>query len=62
MNDAAYLRSHRCHDVPFLLKRWHAVAKAIQDELLFRVEVIAVEPGTLPRHEMKAKRLIFVQT
>ncbi len=40
----------------------HAVAKAIQDELLFRVEVIAVEPGTLPRHEMKAKRLIFVQT
>ena len=40
----------------------HAVAKAIQDELLFRVEVIAVEPGTLPRHEMKAKRLIVVQT
>jgi len=39
----------------------HAVAKAIQDELLFRVEVIAVEPGTLPRHEMKAKRLIVVQ-
>jgi len=38
------------------------VAKAIQDELLFRVEVIAVEPGTLPRHEMKAKRLIVVQT
>ena len=39
----------------------HAVAKAIQDELLFRVEVFAVEPGTLPRHEMKAKRLIVVQ-
>jgi murein peptide amidase A len=27
MNAADYLRSHRCHDVPFLVKRWHAVAR-----------------------------------
>jgi phenylacetate-CoA ligase len=34
-----------------------AVARAIRDELLFRVEVDAVPPGTLPRFEMKAKRV-----
>lgn len=28
MNNADYLRSHRCHDVPHLLKRWQAVARA----------------------------------
>ena len=28
MKSADYLRSHRCHDVPFLLKRWRAVARA----------------------------------
>src|SRR6185436_15866177 len=28
MTPGDYLRSHRCHDVPFLLKRWHVVAKS----------------------------------
>src|SRR5262249_38661494 len=39
----------------------HALARdigeAIRDTLLFRAEVRAVPPGTLPRHEMKAKRI-----
>ena len=34
-----------------------AVSRAIRDELLFRVEVAAVSPGTLPRFEMKARRI-----
>lgn len=34
-----------------------AVAKAIRDELLFRVPVSCVSPGTLPRFEMKARRV-----
>lgn len=34
-----------------------AVSRAIRDELLFRVEVTAVSPGTLPRFEMKARRI-----
>jgi phenylacetate-CoA ligase len=34
------------------------VGRAIRDELLFRAEVVAVPPGTLPRFEMKAKRLV----
>src|SRR5947209_14463259 len=33
------------------------VDRAIRDELLFRAEVTAVPPGTLPRFEMKAKRI-----
>jgi phenylacetate-CoA ligase len=33
------------------------VSDAIRDTLLFRAEVRAVPPGTLPRHEMKAKRI-----
>jgi phenylacetate-CoA ligase len=35
-----------------------AVARAIRDELLFRVPVTAVPPGTLPRYEMKARRVV----
>jgi len=35
-----------------------AVARAIRDELLFRVPVRAVEVGSLPRYEMKAKRVV----
>jgi phenylacetate-CoA ligase len=35
-----------------------AVARAIRDELLFRVPVSAVAPGTLPRYEMKARRVV----
>jgi phenylacetate-CoA ligase len=35
-----------------------AVGRAVRDELLFRVEVAAVPAGSLPRFEMKARRLI----
>ena len=34
------------------------VEQTIRDELLFRAEVRPVEPGTLPRFEMKAQRLV----
>jgi phenylacetate-CoA ligase len=34
------------------------VEQAIRDELLFRAEVRAVAPGTLPRFEHKAQRLV----
>jgi phenylacetate-CoA ligase len=34
------------------------VSRAIRDELLFRAEVKAVAPGSLPRFEMKAQRLV----
>jgi phenylacetate-CoA ligase len=33
------------------------IGEAIRDALLFRAEVRAVPPGTLPRYEMKAKRV-----
>jgi phenylacetate-CoA ligase len=33
------------------------VSRAIRDELLFRAEVVAVPPGSLPRFEMKARRI-----
>jgi phenylacetate-CoA ligase len=35
-----------------------AVSRAIRDELLFRVNVKPAPPGTLPRFEMKARRII----
>jgi phenylacetate-CoA ligase len=35
-----------------------AVGRAIRDDLLFRVEVRAVPPNTLPRFEMKARRVV----
>jgi phenylacetate-CoA ligase len=34
------------------------VSRAIRDELLFRAEVTAVAPGSLPRFEMKARRVV----
>jgi phenylacetate-CoA ligase len=34
------------------------VSRAIRDELLFRVEVTAAPPGSLPRFELKARRLV----
>jgi phenylacetate-CoA ligase len=34
------------------------VGRAIRDELLFRAEVRAVPPGTLPRFDMKARRIV----
>ena len=42
-------------DGPGLAKQ---VARAIRDELMVRPEVTSVPPGTLPRFEMKAKRII----
>jgi phenylacetate-CoA ligase len=41
-------------DGPALAER---VGRAIRDQLLFRPEVTAVPPGTLPRYEMKAQRI-----
>jgi len=38
-----------------------AVARAIRDELLFRVPVNAVACGSLPRYEMKAKRVVLAK-
>lgn len=35
-----------------------AIGRAIRDELLFRTDVVGVPPGTLPRFEMKARRLV----
>lgn len=34
------------------------IGRAIRDELLFRTEVVAMPPNSLPRFEMKAKRLV----
>jgi phenylacetate-CoA ligase len=36
------------------------VEQAVRDELLFRPEVRAVPPGTLPRFEHKARRLVVI--
>jgi phenylacetate-CoA ligase len=38
-----------------------AVSRAVRDDLLFRVEVTAVPPGTLPRFELKARRLVHTR-
>jgi phenylacetate-CoA ligase len=38
-----------------------AVARAIRDDLLFRVPVAAVPCGSLPRYEMKARRVVVKQ-
>jgi phenylacetate-CoA ligase len=37
-----------------------AVSRAVRDELLFRADVVAVPPGTLPRFEMKARRVVRI--
>lgn len=37
-----------------------AVSHAIRDELLFRADVSAVAPGSLPRYEMKARRVVNI--
>jgi phenylacetate-CoA ligase len=34
------------------------VSRDVRDDLLFRVDVSAVPPGSLPRFEMKARRLV----
>lgn len=36
------------------------IAAAIRNDLLFRAEVITVSPGSLPRHEMKANRIVRI--
>jgi phenylacetate-CoA ligase len=36
------------------------VSRAVRDELLFRVEVLPAPCGSLPRYELKAKRLVHV--
>lgn len=38
------------------------IARAVRDELLFRVEVRTVAPGTLPRFEMKARRVVRIDS
>jgi phenylacetate-CoA ligase len=35
------------------------VERSIHDRLLFRANVVAVAPGSLPRFEMKARRVWF---
>lgn len=35
-----------------------SVSRAVRDELLFRVDVTAAPPGSLPRFEMKARRIV----
>ncbi|MCS6864247.1 MAG: AMP-binding protein [Gemmataceae bacterium] len=37
-----------------------AISRAIRDELLFRVDVTLVPPGSLPRFEMKARRVVRI--
>jgi phenylacetate-CoA ligase len=34
------------------------IGRVIRDELLFRAEVLPVPPGSLPRFEMKARRIV----
>jgi phenylacetate-CoA ligase len=45
-------------DGPALVGR---IQQAIRAELLFRIDVEAVPPGTLPRAEMKARRWVRKQ-
>ncbi len=37
------------------------IAELIRDRLNFRPEVVPVGPGTLPRFEMKARRIVWEQ-
>jgi len=37
-----------------------SVSRAVRDELLFRVDVSPAPPGSLPRFEMKAKRVVKI--
>jgi hypothetical protein len=41
MNTADYLRSHRCHDVPHFVKRWHSLAKSAR----LKLETVYVSGG-----------------
>ncbi len=42
-------------------KLTESVARAIRDALLFRVDVVAVAPGSLPRFELKSRRVVRVR-
>jgi len=44
------------HDTPQLV---HAVGQAIRDALLFRAEVVLMPVNSLPRYEMKARRVVI---
>ena len=35
-----------------------AIGRAVRTELLFRMEVICLAPGSLPRFELKARRVL----
>lgn len=35
------------------------IGRALRDEFLFRIDVTAVPPGTLPRFEMKSRRVVL---
>jgi len=37
------------------------IEKALRDELLFRANVVGVPHGSLPRYEMKARRIVFTR-
>jgi phenylacetate-CoA ligase len=49
------VETHPAHDGGAVAAR---VAQAVRDELLFRAEVRAVPPGSLPRFEHKAQRFV----
>ena len=49
------VEAHAAHDGGAVAAR---VAQAVRDELLFRAEVRAVAPGSLPRFEHKAQRFV----
>jgi murein peptide amidase A len=58
MTPADYLRAHRCHDVPFLLKRWHAVARAAR--LTVRaIHVSGLHPVLFVHSNTAGPRLYF---
>ncbi len=48
-------------EAAFGMKLAENVARAIRDDLLFRVDVAAVAPGTLPRFELKSRRVVRVK-
>jgi phenylacetate-CoA ligase len=37
----------------------HSVGQAIRDQLLFRAKIVLVPKNSLPRHEMKARRIVI---
>ena len=56
-NELAALRIEIEPSVPEAADLAERVGQAIRDELLFRAEVVSVPPGSLPRYELKARRI-----